>query len=370
MIVSATRVTRTLLRRPSVDPPLATALAILLVTGLFVLYSATDGSDTAVVRQLIRMGVGITALLAFAQLPPQLLRTWSTGAYGVSVFLLCLVALAGEGRGAQRWLDLGVVRFQPSELLKLTVPMMLAAYLHARQLPPRPRDLLVCLAIIAVPAGLIMQQPDLGTALLVSVSGAFVLFLAGLSWRYIVGMVALGAAASPILWHFMHDYQRARVMMFLNPEADPLGDGWNIIQSKIAVGSGGLSGKGWQDGTQSHLDFLPESSTDFILAVHAEEFGLLGVLALLGLYLWIIARCLTMAAGGKDTYGRLLAGSLAMTFFVYVAVNAGMISGLLPVVGVPLPLVSYGGTSIVSILAGFGMIMSVHRHRKFLRAAV
>ncbi|MEM9303287.1 MAG: rod shape-determining protein RodA [Pseudomonadota bacterium] len=368
MSTTAAQLSGALLRRPRLDAGLIGALVLLVGIGLVVLYSASDGSWNAIVRQLIRVGVGVVALLVFSQLSPQFLRTWTPLAYAGSVFMLVLVALLGEGRGAQRWLDLGVIRFQPSELLKLTVPMMLAWYLHRQSIPPRFIDLLACLALIALPAWLIFKQPDLGTALLVAISGGGVLFLAGLQWRTIAALGLLAAAASPVLWYFLHDYQKSRVMMFLNPEADPLGRGWNIIQSKIAVGSGGLTGKGWQAGTQSHLDFLPESRTDFILAVLAEEFGLIGVLGLLALYLWIIARCLTLASLGKDTYGRLLAGSLTLVFFVYVMVNAGMISGLLPVVGVPLPLVSYGGTSVVSLLAGFGMILSVYSHRKFLKS--
>ncbi|MDX1572035.1 MAG: rod shape-determining protein RodA [Xanthomonadales bacterium] len=364
----ALRIPGFLLRRPSADGSLVGALLILVGLGLVVLYSATEADSGSVVRQGIRFGVGAVVLVVFSQVPPQMLRNWTPAAYLVSVVMLMVVAILGEGRGAQRWLDLGFVRFQPSELMKLSLPMMLAWYLHRRQLPPRWIELGVCLFLIAIPAGLIVRQPDLGTALLVGVSGVFVLFLAGLSWRIIGLLAALGAAASPVLWHFMHDYQRARVLTLLNPEGDPLGRGWNIIQSKVAVGSGGLYGKGWQNGTQAHLDFLPESSTDFILAVLAEEFGLVGVLILFGIYLFIIFRCLTIATLAKDTYGRLLAGALTMTFFVYVAVNAGMISGLLPVVGVPLPLVSYGGTSIVSLMAGFGIIMSIYGHRRFLKS--
>lgn len=368
MNVATHPLTRSLLRRPAVDGSLAGALAFVLALGLAVLYSATDGSEAAIVRQLVRIAVGLGAMLVFAQLPPQLLRSWTPPAFMVSVLLLVLTIVIGEGRGAQRWLDLGVVRFQPSELLKLTVPMILAWYFHGRRLPPTLGDLAVCLGLIGLPVTLIAMQPDLGTSLLIASSGAFVLFLAGIRWQVLIALASIALASSPLLWHFMHDYQKSRILTLLDPEADPLGRGWNILQSKIAVGSGGLTGKGWQAGTQSHLDFLPESSTDFILAVLAEEFGLVGVLLLLGIYLWIVGRCLTMAAAGKDTYGRLLAGSLAMTFFVYVIVNAGMISGLLPVVGVPLPMVSYGGSSIVSLLAAFGMIMSVYRHRKFLRS--
>jgi len=336
--------------------------------GLAVLYSASDNDSGSIIRQMVRFGVGFAVLLVFSRTPPKILRTWTPAAYIFSCTLLIIVALIGEGRGAQRWLDLGFVRFQPSELLKITVPMMLAWYFHRRSLPPRFTDLIAAMVLIAIPVGLIARQPDLGTALLVAISGAFVLFLAGLSWRWIIGLVVTAACASPLVWHFMHPYQRNRVLTMFNPESDPLGKGWNIIQSKIAVGSGGLYGKGWQNGTQAHLDFLPERSTDFILAVYAEEFGLIGVIILLVLYWFIIARCLTIATLAKDTYARLLAGSLGLTFFVYVTVNAGMITGLLPVVGVPLPLISYGGTSIVSLMAGFGIIMSVYNFRKFLKS--
>ncbi len=357
---------RLILRRPELDGYLLAAIAMVIAIGLAVLFSASDGHTGTVVRQAIRLGVGLGVMLVFSQISPQQFRLYTPYVYAVSVGLLILVAFLGEGRGAQRWLDLGIVRFQPSELLKLTVPMMLAWYLHRRILPPNFWHTLACLALIALPAGLIYKQPDLGTALLVGMSGAFVLFLAGIPWRVLLGLGGLAAALSPVLWHFMHPYQRGRVMTFLNPESDPLGEGWNIIQSKIAVGSGGVFGKGYQHGTQSHLEFLPESSTDFIMAVFAEEFGLLGVIMLMAIYFFIIARCLLIATNAKDSYARLLAGSLGLTFFVYVTVNAGMISGLLPVVGVPLPLVSYGGTSVVSLLAAFGIIMSVHSHRKFL----
>jgi rod shape determining protein RodA len=353
--------------RPMVDPALLSALVVTAMLGLAILHSAADASSAVMLRQVVRLAVGFAALLVVARIPPHLLRNWTPVLYAISIILLVLVAVAGEGRGAQRWLDLGLVRFQPSEILKLTVPMMLAWYLHRRMLPPGFKDLLVSLLLIAIPAALIVRQPDLGTALLVVVSGGFVLFLAGLSWKLMVGMVLTAIAASPVLWHYMHGYQKSRVLMLFNPESDPLGKGWNIIQSKIAVGSGGLYGKGWHNGSQAHLDFLPERSTDFILAVYAEEFGWIGILVLLAIYLYIIGRCLTIATLAKDGYSRLLAGSLGMTFFVYVIVNGGMVSGLMPVVGVPLPLVSYGGTSIVSLLAAFGVIMSVYSHRKFLK---
>jgi len=299
--------------------------------------------------------------------PPHLLRLWTPWIFGAGVILLLLTWFMGVGRGAGRWLDLGFIRFQPAEIMKLAVPMMIAWYFHPLALPPSIKATVIAFALLAIPAVLIVGQPDLGTALLIAVSGWITIFLAGIRWRYVFGIAGLLAAAAPAAWFFMHEYQRSRVRIFLNPESDPLGTGWNIIQSKIAVGSGGLIGKGWLNGTQSRLEFIPERHTDFILAVLAEEFGLLGVVLLLLLYLFITARCNYISVLAKDTYSRLLAGSLGLTFFVYVVVNSSMVAGLLPVVGVPLPLVSYGGTSIVTLLAGFGILMSIHGHRKFIR---
>lgn len=353
--------------RPRLDYPLLIALILVSIAGLFVLYSASDGNQRLVTNQAIRLVVGFVGLVIIALLPPRLFRRWSFWLYALGIILLLATAIFGEGRGSDRWLDLSVVRFQPSELMKLVVPMTVAAWLHNKLLPPGWKETLVAVVIIAVPMLLIVRQPDLGTALLVGMSGAFALFLAGLRWRIIFSLIGLAAAAAPIMWMFMHEYQRNRVRTFINPEADPLGQGWNIIQSKIAVGSGGLGGKGWMQGTQSHLEFLPEHTTDFIMSVIAEEFGLLGVLLLLLAYLFIIGRSLYLASHARDTFSRLLCGSLAMIFFVYVMVNGGMITGILPVVGVPLPLISYGGTSIVTLLAGFGLIMSAWSHRRFIR---
>ncbi len=343
------------------------SLLLLMAFGLLVLYSASGASMDVVYRQATRLGVGLAALLLLSQVPPHILRIWTPWLYALGVVLLLATWLVGVGRGAERWLDLGLFRFQPSEIMKLAVPMMIAWYLHPRRLPPEPVSILVSSAIIIIPAVLIARQPDLGTALLVAVSGGFVLFLSGLRWRVIFGMAALAAAAAPALWLVMHEYQRNRVRTFLDPESDPLGSGWNIIQSKIAVGSGGLTGKGWLNGTQSRLEFIPERHTDFILAVLSEEMGLLGVLFLFAIYLIIAGRGLYIASMARTTYARLLAGSLSLTFMVYVLVNAGMVSGLLPVVGVPLPLISYGGTSVVTLLAGFGILMSIYGHRNFIR---
>jgi rod shape determining protein RodA len=352
---------------PQLDVPLLAALLLLMGAGLFVLYSASGGSMDIVYRQAVRIGVGLVALLVLSQVPPHILRIWTPWLYVLGVLLLLATWFVGTGRGTNRWLDFGLFRFQPSEIMKLAVPMMVAWYLHPRRLPPDFTSVLSSLAILVLPAVLIARQPDLGTALLVAVSGGFALFLSGLQWRVIFGMGVVALAAAPALWYVMHDYQRQRVLTFLDPESDPLGSGWNIIQSKIAVGSGGLFGKGWMNGTQSRLEFIPERHTDFILAVLSEEFGLVGVLLLFALYLYIAGRCLYIAALARFTYARLLAGALGLTFFVYVLVNAGMVSGLLPVVGVPLPLVSYGGTSIVTLLAGFGILMSIYGHRNFIR---
>jgi rod shape determining protein RodA len=352
---------------PQLDVPLLLGLLVLIAAGLCVLYSASGGDIDTVYRQSARLALGLLVLLVLSQVPPHILRIWTPWLYAFGLALLFATWIFGTGRSTSRWLDLGVFRFQPSEIMKLAVPMMMAWYLHPRRLPPNFGSLLAAGAILGIPAVLIARQPDLGTALLVAASGLFALFLAGLQWRVIFGMVGLAAAAAPALWFVMHDYQRQRVLTFLDPESDPLGSGWNIIQSKIAVGSGGLLGKGWMNGTQSRLEFIPERHTDFILAVFSEEFGLIGVLLLFALYLFIVGRSLYIASLASSTYGRLLAGSLSLTFFVYLLVNAGMVSGLLPVVGVPLPLVSFGGTSIVTLLAGFGILMSLYGHRNFIR---
>lgn len=358
----------TMIRRPRFDLPLLGALFLLAMVGLATQYSASDLNRDQAMAQGIRLLLGAFLMVTIARVPPSSLRNWTPWLYVGSVLLLVLVAFLGEGRGADRWLDLRIVRFQPSELLKLSLPMMVAWYLNQRPLPPSWMSLGGVLVLIAIPAGLIAKQPDLGTALLIVASGLFVVFLAGLAWWRIGLMIGSVAAAAPVAWHFLHEYQRNRVRMLLDPESDPLGLGWHIIQSKIAVGSGGLWGKGWHKGTQSRLEFLPEHTTDFIFSVFAEEWGLIGVLLLLTLYVFIVGRCLWIAANAKDTYSRLLGGSISMAFFVYVMVNGGMITGILPVVGVPLPLVSYGGTSAVSLLAGFGVLMSIHAQRRRVAA--
>ncbi len=352
---------------PRLDLPLLAALLLIMGAGLMVLYSASGEDMGMVTRQAVRLGIGLAVMVGLSQTPPHILRNWTPWIYAVGLAMVAATWVFGVGQGADRWLDLKVVRFQPSEIMKLAVPMMVAAWLHPRLLPPNFRDVLVCAGILGVPALFIARQPDLGTALLVGVSGCFTLFLAGLSWRVIAGLATAGIAALPALWMVMKEYQRDRVRTFLNPESDPLGDGWNIIQSKIAVGSGGVTGKGWLEGTQSRLEFIPERHTDFILAVLSEEFGLLGVLVLFAAYLFVVGRGLYIASVARDTFSRLVAGSLSMTLFVYVLVNGGMVSGALPVVGVPLPLISYGGTSAVTLLAGFGIMMSAWGNRRFVR---
>ena len=358
---------RSLAQSLHIDPPLLLGLLLLSGISLFVLYSASGQNIDLVWRQVVRLGVGFTVMFAIAQLNPAPLKRWAPWIFAIGLGLLVAVLVAGEiGKGAQRWLDLGVFRFQPSEVMKLAMPMMVAWYLSDHPLPPTAKRLAIAGLIIIVPTLLIARQPDLGTAVLVASAGIFVLLFAGIPWRLVAGFTALGAAGAPVLWHFMHDYQRQRVLTFLNPEQDPLGAGYHIIQSKIAIGSGGLYGKGWLNGTQSQLNFLPERSTDFIFAAYAEEFGLFGILVLLAIYLFIIMRGLLIAVQAQDTFTRLLAGSLVMTFFIYIFVNIGMVTGLLPVVGLPLPLVSYGGTSMVTLMAAFGILMSIHTHRKLL----
>ncbi|GAB3477934.1 rod shape-determining protein RodA [Marinomonas epiphytica] len=353
-------------RLTHIDVLLLCSLLLLISGGLFVLYSAS-GQDVAMVeRQVLRLAIGFGVCLMLAQLPPKYLRRLSPLFFLILVSMLIGVLLFGVGaKGAQRWLPLpGGLRFQPSEIMKIAMPMMIAWYFSERHLPPTLKQIGVVLVLVLVPVLMIAKQPDLGTSLLVAVSGLFVLFLAGLGWRYILGAAALAPVAGYSLWQVMHDYQRQRVLTFLNPESDPLGSGWNIIQSKTAIGSGGVYGKGWLEGTQAQLDFLPESHTDFIIAVLAEEFGLLGCCVLLFAYLLVIARGLYISATAEDNYARLLAGSLTLTFFVYLFVNIGMVSGILPVVGVPLPLVSYGGTSIITIMATFGILMSIQTHKR------
>jgi rod shape determining protein RodA len=355
-----------LIRRLNIDGPLLGGLLLICVFGLFVLYSAAGESSSLLINQAVRLGIAFIAMLIVAQLPPDFLRRWTPWGYVAGLLLLVLVLTKGDvGQGARRWLDIGI-RFQPSEAMKLAVPMMTAWFLHDRQIPPRIGHLAIIAVLIAVPTYMIAKQPDLGTSLLIAASGIIVIILAGMSFKLLFGLGVLTVPGALALWTFMQDYQKQRVLTLLNPDSDPLGAGYNIIQSKIAIGSGGLFGKGWTNGSQAHLEFLPERHTDFIFAVLGEEFGLFGVLTLLALYMFVIGRGLYIAVHAPDTYSRLLAGSISLTFLVYVFVNTAMVTGLVPVVGVPLPLVSFGGTSMVTLMAGFGILMSIHSHRKLL----
>ncbi len=358
---------QSLAERLHLDMPLLLGLALLSLIGLVTLYSAGGQEMTFVVRQGMRMMLALGVMFLIAQCPPAQLARWSMPLYALGLLLLLLVLFIGEiGKGAQRWLDLGIIRFQPSELMKLAVPMVVAWLLVQRDLPPTMPRIFVAGVLILIPVLMIAKQPDLGTALLVATAGFTVLFIGGMSWRLMGASVLLGAASAPALWYMLHDYQRRRVHMFLDPEQDPLGSGYHIIQSKIAIGSGGLYGKGWLNGTQSHLDFLPERSTDFIFAVYCEEFGLMGVILLMTVYALIIARGLYLALYAQQVYGRLLGCGIVLTFFVYMFVNMGMVVGQLPVVGIPLPLISHGGTSMVTLMAGFGIVMSAYYHRRLL----
>ena len=356
-------------QRIHVDPWLLLLILVLATVAGFVLYSASGKNLHMLYRQAAAYCVGLAVMLTIAQFKPRFMERWVPAAYIGCVILLVAVELVGvQAKGAQRWLNIpGVMRFQPSEVVKLVMPMVVAWYLARNALPPSFKSICVTLAIIMVPVVLILKQPDLGTSLLVALAGLFALLMAGLRWRYIIGALVLLVPAATAMWFFvMHDYQKRRVLTFMNPESDPLGAGWNIIQSKAAIGSGGVFGKGWLQGTQSHLDFLPEGHTDFIIAVLAEEFGLVGVCLLLMVYLLVIARGFYITLQAQDTSSKLLAASIALTFFIYVLVNIGMVSGLMPVVGVPLPLISYGGTSLVTLMSGFGILMSIHTHRKWM----
>ncbi|MBX3662383.1 MAG: rod shape-determining protein RodA [Burkholderiales bacterium] len=351
-----------------IDGVLLSAILLLMFTGLLTLFSAANGSFGRLSDQLINMMVALGVMWAFANIPPHYLMRMAVPLFLTGCALLVGVALFGEiVNGARRWLNIGITRIQPSELMKIALPLMLAWYFNRNEASLKLRNYVIAAVMLAVPAALIMRQPDLGTALLISASGGYLIFLAGLPWRIIIALAAAAAAGMPLLWSLMHDYQRQRVLTLLDPGSDPLGAGYHTIQSTIAVGSGGVLGKGWMNGTQTHLDFIPERTTDFIFAVYAEEFGLLGNAALLGLYLFLIGRAMVITANAPTLFARLLAGSITLTFFTYAFVNMGMVSGILPVVGVPLPLVSYGGTSLVSICLGFGILMSINTHKKLVQ---
>ncbi|HSH85293.1 MAG TPA: rod shape-determining protein RodA [Guyparkeria sp.] len=350
------------------DPILLFFVTLIATIGVVAGYSAAEQSEAWVERSVVRLALGFGLMLVIAQIPQRWLFVVAPWLFAAVMLMLLAVWVVGDiGGGARRWLDLGVIRFQPAELMKVAMPMTIAWFLARRPLPPRLLDVAIVMFAIVVPVLLIARQPDLGSALLIMASGLFVLFFAGLSWWYLGGFLALAGAAMPVMWFFvMHAYQKDRVMMLLDPTSDPLGAGYHTIQSMIAIGSGGVWGKGWLQGTQSHLDFLPEGATDFILAVYAEEFGLAGLALLFVLYLAVIWRGLWIAEHAESVEGRLLAASISMTFMVYVLVNAGMVLGLLPVVGAPLPLLSYGGTALVTIMVGLGMLMSIRTQRSFL----
>ncbi|MDH3509225.1 MAG: rod shape-determining protein RodA [Gammaproteobacteria bacterium] len=356
-----------MLRGLHLDGMLVAGIIAILAIGLAALYSAVGQNSALIINQLVRILAAAAVMLFMAQVEPNFLRRASPFVYVFGLILLSLVLITGDvGKGAQRWLNIGL-RFQPSEIMKLGLPLMLAWLLHERPLPPSFGMIIVAVLVTLVPVSLIVIQPDLGTAILIVLSGATVIFLAGIGVRYILGAILAGLISMPILWYLvMLDYQKRRVLTLIDPDSDPLGSGYHIIQSKIAIGSGGLFGKGWLNGSQGQLEFLPERSTDFIFAIIGEELGLMGALSVLLVYLFIVGRGLVIAATAQDTFSRLLAGSISLTFFFYIFVNTAMVTGLVPVVGIPLPLVSAGGTSMVTLLAGFGILMSIQTHRKLL----
>ncbi len=355
------------LLRWHLDPILLLCLVLLGTIGLLILYSASNMNFAIVTKQAARFALALSCMIILAHIHPRHLLQWAPWFYVIAIILLLAVLTIGTtDKGAKRWLDLGVFRFQPSELMKLAMPMMLAWYCNNKRLPIRQNDLWLAFLILILPVLLIAKQPDLGTAILIGITGLIVFILAGISWKFSLSLIGSSILAAPVLWHFMRSYQRERVLTFLNPERDPLGSGYHIIQSKIAIGSGGLLGKGWMHGTQSHLHFLPEHATDFIFAVTSEEFGLIGCTILVLLFMCILLRCIVISMQAQSTFTRLLSGSLSFTFVFCALINIGMVIGILPVVGVPLPLVSYGGTSMVTMMISFGIIMSIHTHRKLL----
>jgi rod shape determining protein RodA len=351
-----------------IDGPLLGAIVLLMATGLVVLYSASNASFARVSSQMMNMLVALGVMWIFANIPPHYLMRLAVPVYVIGLLLLLGVALFGEVvNGARRWLHIGVTRIQPSEIMKIAAPLMLAWYFDRYEATLRLKNYIVGAALLFMPVAFIARQPDLGTAVLIFASGCYVLFLAGLSWRIIAGVAIAGGASLPLVWSVLHDYQRQRILTLLDPSQDPLGAGYHTIQSTIALGSGGLVGKGWLSGSQTHLDFIPERTTDFIFAVFSEEFGLIGNGILLVLFLLVIGRAVAITSSAPTLFARLLAGAISLTFFTYAFVNMGMVSGILPVVGVPLPLVSYGGTSLVTICLGFGILMSIHTHKKLIQ---
>jgi rod shape determining protein RodA len=352
-----------------VDGMLLAFLIALLGVSVAVVFSASGQSGVRLAGHLSNIGVALAVLVIVANIPPHILAKLGPPLYALALVLLIGVALFGEIRnGSRRWLPLGFTSIQPSELMKIALPLMLAWYFQQREAALKLRHFVVAALLIAVPFLLILRQPDLGTAMLIGASGFYVLFFAGLSWKIIAGLGVAGAAALPLAWNLMHDYQRQRIMTLIDPSSDPLGAGYHIIQSTIAIGSGGAFGKGWLNGTQNQLDFIPERTTDFIFAVYGEEFGLLGAIILLLMYLAVIARGLKIAEHAPTMFARLMASTISLNFFTYIFVNMGMVSGILPVVGVPLPLMSYGGTAMLTLMIGFGMLMSMATHRKLLKS--
>jgi rod shape determining protein RodA len=350
------------------DPPLFFITLAIMAVGLTTIYSATYDSQNRLMSQLVNMGVAFTFMWGMAQVPPQKLMRFAVPLYIAGIVLLVLVLLFGiKINGARRWLNIGITRIQPSEILKLAVPLMLAWYFHKHEAALKLRHYAVAALLLIVPFGLVAKQPDLGTAILIGSAGFFILFFAGLQWKFIVGLAGVGIAAAPFLWNALHDYQRRRIMTLVDPTSDPLGSGYHIIQSMIAIGSGGATGKGWLQGTQTHLEFIPEKHTDFIFAVYSEEWGLVGNAVLLFLYLLLIGRGMMIAANASTLFSRLLAGSITLSLFTYAFVNMGMVSGIMPVVGVPLPFMSFGGTALVTLCLGLGILMSIQTHRMLVK---
>ncbi|MEK6730738.1 MAG: rod shape-determining protein RodA [Pseudomonadota bacterium] len=358
---------RTLLQVLHIDIVLLLSVVLLMTVGLFILYSASNQNSAIFSQGIMHIGLALLIMIVLAQLSPITYARWSLSLFIVSLLLLALVLVIGHiDKGAQRWLNFGLFRFQPSELMKLSLPMMLAWYYQTSNLPPKFKEICIGILLTLLPALLTLKEPDLGTAIILLIAGGGILLFAGIQWRYILGTTFVAAVSAPFLWRAMHDYQKQRILTFLNPARDPLGTGYHIIQSKIAIGSGGIFGKGWLQGTQSHLHFLPAHATDFIFAVFGEEFGFIGSVILLLIYLAIVARCIYITSQAQTTYTRLLAGTLTLILFTSVFINIGMVCGILPVVGLPLPLVSYGGSSMVITLASLGLLMSIHGHQQLL----
>ncbi len=358
---------RGILQRMHLDLPLLIGLIVIIIVGLAVLFSSANENISVVIAQLTRFALAGAIMFFVAQINPIRFQQWSLWLYTTGIFLLLVVLVVGHtGKGAQRWLNLGLFRFQPSEIMKIATQMLVAKYLSDKRTAPNLHTIFIAIAIILLPVAIVMKQPDLGTSIMIALAGASVILFAGIRWRWVMYALMAMATGTPILWHFMRQYQKERVLTFLNPERDPLGAGYHNIQSKIPIGSGGVTGKGWFNGTQAHLDFLPEHSTDFIYSVLGEEFGFIGGIVLISLYLYVFIRCMRIANTATDTYTRLLAGSIGLTFFMSVFVNIGMVTGILPVVGLPLPLLSYGGTSVVTLMASFGILMSVSTHRRLV----